>query len=303
MLSTIDIAARIKTPELVSKGDLEYLEKLSIKYPYTQLFSILYLKGLGTKKDVRFEEELQNHSFKISDRVQLYNLINDYSNNIEQLFVEKEEEEEEEEEVADDEVEQEYISQTEEINLDPPVEATEPILPKDKLDENVLYHAISANYQLPELTEDELTKVEVEKKRNFKNISESKIGAKSVVKAAKETSKKSFNAWLYSNNNFEEHSTEDKDAIYGLVKGFSPVIELFGEANRPKKEFFSPSKKAKESLNEDTLPVSETLAKIYAIQGNFPLAINAYKQLSLNNPEKKIFFASLIEELQKKLNI
>ncbi len=95
MLSTIDIAARIKTPELVSKGDLEYLEKLSIKYPYTQLFSILYLKGLGTKKDVRFEEELQNHSFKISDRVQLYNLINDYSNNIEQLFVEKEEEEEE----------------------------------------------------------------------------------------------------------------------------------------------------------------------------------------------------------------
>jgi hypothetical protein len=38
------------------------------------------------------------------------------------------------------------------------------------------------------------------------------------------------------------------------------------------------------------------------MQGNFPLAINAYKQLSLNNPEKKIFFANLIEELQKKLN-
>lgn len=293
MLSTIDIAARIKTPELVSKDDLEYLEKLSIKYPCTQLFSILYLKGLGRTKDVRFEDELQNHSFKISDRAQLYHLINDYSNNIEQLFVEKEEEEEEEE----------SISQTEEINLDTPVEITESILPKDKLDENVLYHAISANYQLPELTEDEITKVEVENKRNFKKNSESKIESKSVVKDSKETSKKSFNSWLHSNNNFKEHSTDDKNAIYALVKGYSPTTKLFGEANRPKKEFFSPSKKAKESLSEDTLPVSETLAKIYAIQGNFPLAINAYKQLSLNNPEKKIFFASLIQELEKKLNL
>jgi hypothetical protein len=45
------------------------------------------------------------------------------------------------------------------------------------------------------------------------------------------------------------------------------------------------------------------LASILALQGNFPKAIVAYEQLILTNPEKKVFFASQIEELQKKLNI
>jgi hypothetical protein len=71
---------------------------------------------------------------------------------------------------------------------------------------------------------------------------------------------------------------------------------------KPKTEFFSPVKKAKESLEISTMPVSETLAKIFALQGNFPKAIFAYEQLCLINPEKKIFFASRIEELKKKLN-
>ena len=50
--------------------------------------------------------------------------------------------------------------------------------------------------------------------------------------------------------------------------------------------------------NEDT----ETLANIFAIQGNFPKAIIAYEQLMLTNPEKKIFFAQRIKELKEKLN-
>jgi hypothetical protein len=44
------------------------------------------------------------------------------------------------------------------------------------------------------------------------------------------------------------------------------------------------------------------LAKIFALQGNYPKAIYAYEQLMLSNPEKKIFFASQIKELKKKLN-
>ncbi|MFN5787057.1 MAG: hypothetical protein ACK457_13915, partial [Flavobacteriia bacterium] len=74
------------------------------------------------------------------------------------------------------------------------------------------------------------------------------------------------------------------------------------QEERQKKEFFSPVKKAKESLDMNSMPVSETLARIFALQGNYPKAIFAYEQLILINPEKKVFFASQIEELKKKLN-
>ena len=55
-------------------------------------------------------------------------------------------------------------------------------------------------------------------------------------------------------------------------------------------------------MDENSLPVSETLAKIFAAQGNFPKAIYAYEQLIVIYPEKKIFFANQIEELTKKIN-
>ncbi|NBX81313.1 MAG: hypothetical protein EBQ94_13240, partial [Flavobacteriales bacterium] len=57
--------------------------------------------------------------------------------------------------------------------------------------------------------------------------------------------------------------------------------------DKPKKEFFSPSKKAKESVDENKMPVSETLAKIFALQGNYPKSIYVYEQLILIFPEKK----------------
>ena len=121
-------------------------------------------------------------------------------------------------------------------------------------------------------------------------------------------SKKSFSSWLHANENYTE-TKEEKVEINDLISKFiedSPKIsqpnEKLFEGRKEKKEFFSPTKKAKESLSEHQLPVSETLAKIFAAQGNFPKAIFAYEQLMLIIPEKKIFFANQIKELQKKLN-
>src|SRR5690606_14884508 len=114
-----------------------------------------------------------------------------------------------------------------------------------------------------------------------------------------------FTSWLNSNKNKIENSDNEKLEIEAIVSNSGLTFEInefFGEIVKPKKEFFSPTKKAKESLSEEALPVSETLAKVYALQGNFPKAISAYEQLSLKYPEKKIFFAIQIKELQKKLN-
>jgi hypothetical protein len=81
------------------------------------------------------------------------------------------------------------------------------------------------------------------------------------------------------------------------------IIEQFIKANpsisRPKKEFYSAENMAKRSENVDFDYVTETLANIYYEQGNIDLAIKAYEKLSLQNPLKQTYFASLIEKIKK----
>lgn len=104
---------------------------------------------------------------------------------------------------------------------------------------------------------------------------------------------KSFTDWLRMgeilDGSTEEPAPEEK----------KPSFYHF---EKPKKEFFSPVKKAKESLSENKMPVSETLAQVFALQGNINKAILVYEQLILIFPEKKSFFASQIRNLKRKLN-
>jgi tetratricopeptide (TPR) repeat protein len=63
-------------------------------------------------------------------------------------------------------------------------------------------------------------------------------------------------------------------------------------------KFYQPDTKAKESLLENEHLVTETLAKIYALQGNTAKAIRAYQILSLKFPQKSVYFATLIQKLK-----
>ncbi len=169
--------------------------------------------------------------------------------------------------------------------------------------------------------EDELTaqtiasaySIEEEEKRlaKEKRDSEAKKAEKEipeVIKPIEVESKKSFSSWLHANKNHTEIK-EEKVNVDDLISKFieespkiSPLHEKLFEDRTEKTEFYSPVKKAKESLDENNMPVSETLAKVFAAQGNYPKAIYAYEQLMLIIPEKKIFFAVQIKELEKKLN-
>lgn len=329
MLSTREIGELIAHPGKTTAQHSADLKSLSEKYPYTQIFSILLLKSLKLADDVHFEDELRRNSYRISDRRRLYDLIHEQNT----LPVgEIEEEEHLEEKIPESKIEEPEALQEEAVPViettteQPEADKDEIILPPveqneesslisemntavpteesemDPLEESILHNSYAANYKLEDLSEEEESAlVERHHLPNDNYIPETN----EEIARIEIDSKQSFTSWLHSDRNYIDEDDSDKKVITSIVNAFTefnPLEDLFGEVKKPKADFYSPVKKAKESLNEASLPVSETLAKIYALQGNYPKAIEAYEQLSLKFPEKKIFFANLINDLKKQLN-
>lgn len=70
------------------------------------------------------------------------------------------------------------------------------------------------------------------------------------------------------------------------------------QISRPKKEFFNPTSSSQKSNMDEEDIVSETLALLYAKQGNMQKAIHIYEKLSLRFSEKSRYFAAQIENLK-----
>lgn len=360
------ISTRIADPASCLGQEITALKELTEKYPYSQIFSILYLKALSNHNDIGFEEALQKHAYRISDRMKLYDLIHGEAvsevesiqepvesvvENVQETAIEAEvmvpeivEEineaipETEVEKAASLEIEPETISKPVEIikealkiepievvaSIEEPEfealnEVTEQEIPVDEinlnLDQNeqeeelnleIISQVVATVYnENLENSVPEQKKIEIEEK-----ISEQIEPEISTIEKPDFTSKRSFTSWLKMGEKTTHTSVPKEkeiieEEIEVIEKQIDKIINKFIEKepsiSRPQKEFYSPSKKAKESINPDSLIYTETLANIFAIQGNFPKAIVAYEQLMLTNPEKKIFFANRIEELKEKL--
>ncbi len=202
------------------------------------------------------------------------------------------------------EIEEEIANATENPNSEKiEIEVSDVIKKEnDQLEQLIQSSALSSNYIISNFSEQEnkneqeVVEIEIPTEKINKEIPTTEISDKEQVNA------RSFNSWLSFG------TTKEREKAVPTIEEKTPEIEPerkkteYYNFDKPKKEFYSPVKKAKESLNENNMPVSETLAKIFALQGNYPKSIYVYEQLILIFPEKKSFFATQIKNLKKKLN-
>jgi len=92
---------------------------------------------------------------------------------------------------------------------------------------------------------------------------------------------------------------EDRTKEEEIVERF---IQEEPQIRPPSGDKLDNENKAKHSVEDQEELITETLARIYADQMLYSKAIAAYKILILKNPEKRRYFASQIENLEKKIN-
>ncbi len=310
-----DIALRIENPALLVSSDIPVLQELAKKYPYAQLFSLLYLKALAKDQSLELEDALGKHAYKITDRVRLYEVLHvkeEENNFVQELYEIATEalpeveintleiQKQEVEEIIENTIVSEEIKRTNTVSKEIEETIVENIQENNEkeLDLDIISNAISGVF------EREFEPERILEKDN-KSIVKAPINIPLEVDVETENtkisfkgSKQPFSKWLKIGNE-TVLSEKVENSAEKIIDNF---IQEDPKISHLKKEFYSPIKQAKKSLDSENLQYTETLANILGIQGNYPKAILAYEQLCLTIPEKKTYFVQKIKELKEKLN-
>jgi hypothetical protein len=327
----------IERPDLLGKVDVPVINELVKNFPFCQTFHLLLVKNLHNEKSIHYNHQLKLAAAYATDRKVLYKLIKKASSKEENkdrtspVVVPVNEENILQtlslENPAEVKISVPEAVKVPEIVNKPPFEeaaSTQPTI-------------ITENPPLPEIViESPFIEASAEVKTNIdtvdieivKNIADQisltslhkidteKIHPTEQVKKIDDKplpfkkEKASFNEWIKIIQNKGQiipvvndgpKTIEKREAL--PKKSQDSIIDKFiAEDPRiviSKTDFFSPVNIARVSVIDTEDLVTETLAKIYVQQGNLNKAIKIYEKLTLKYPEKKSYFASQIELLQK----
>jgi hypothetical protein len=301
----------------LSAENLSELSKLTEQFPYFQTAHLLYSVASKKADASLFQQSIKKTAIIAVSRNHLYNLL--YKTEVADVPVEK---------VTLEIVKP--VAEVKEVVVEKPIEVVAEVVSekKEPIIENVIEETetkiaeVEAKEKdLTEQVEREIQKdlIEAFVEKEILKTNEAHIKDEPVPANA------SFSDWLQhmkKNNGqplgtikFKEKKEEEKpvskdlpeeDFEVKLKKEHKKVlIDKIIESNpgsiklNKDTKFFEATQKAKESLQENEHLVTETLAKIYALQGNINKAIRAYQILSLKYPNKSVYFASQIENLKK----
>ena len=317
-----EFLACVREPFALPASSSKDLEEIVRMYPYFQGGYILHALSLHQTNEIRFPEALKNAALHSGDRRQLYNLIHLPKNKHGHLVIAETEGPQEktidfiEETLAEtikSEVEQ--IIETEESAQT----NSEPVVQVDNIPNtnNVTIEespSVEQELEIPTPIESDIIAQILDYPEIQTHESEAKINEQSEhVGQTNEdgnSEKRSFSDWLKrihpSTNdlplanqeqvNENQQSSKTTEAPDHLIERF---IQTEPRISKPvKAEFFSPVQMAKKSIEDNDEIVSETLARIFADQGNVERAIRIYQKLSLLYPEKSGYFAALIQKLE-----
>lgn len=179
-------------------------------------------------------------------------------------------------------------------------------VPQDPIQQEILVEAINSVFEL----EAEDTLPDISDLKVVPQVTEVVEKAESPAEPVADIGELSFSAWLNSLKQVEKSESKSEGPEVEVHQQTSAsgeeLIERFiKEEPRiqvKKSGFFNPVNMAKKSVQDSDEFITETLARIYAKQGNIPKAIRSYQKLSLKFPEKTAYFAALIEELKRTPN-
>ncbi len=318
------ITATLGQPHLLNEQTLDQMREILDEYPFFQAGRMLWVKNLHLLGHIRYNNELKLAAAHIADRACLYDL----------LHMPVKDTSIEEAESTDAEVvpegepsgfEKAEVSVEERGDIEIPPAAADDYFGADEAFETESGDSLHFSRTIEEEQEDEEEEIRYAFPSETENMvlpSADLLGFEMADSASYSLSDsetadwdeaRSFSGWLSVLKNQSAKAVSPEGATEGdepTEKKMS-LIDSFLESGMKKRRMapLKPQGRSDEivdisakSLQENEDLMTETLANIYIKQEHFFKAIDIFDRLRLKYPEKNLYFARRIKELEQQIN-